>query len=149
MFALAMRGPRAARCAGRNVAGRHGRMRMDEYTSRLCESTSAARFPQAQPGLSMSDPNWSAARAAMLLDDRFINLNTGSFGPPPRPVFGRVPDLRRQLAAAPMEFLLRTQPPLLWDARPRLAAFVGTAPERLVFTANVSVAINLVASALR
>src|SRR5438093_938709 len=97
----------------------------------------------------MSEPDWSAARAAMMLDPRFLNLNTGSFGPTPRPVFERATELRRQLAAAPMEFLLRTQPELLWHARARLAEFVGTAPQRLVFTANVTVAVNLVASSLR
>ena len=97
----------------------------------------------------MTEPDWTTARAAMMLDPRFINLNTGSFGPTPRRVFERATELRRQLAAAPMEFLLRTQPPLLWHARQRLATFVGTAPERLIFTANVTVAINLVASALK
>ena len=66
-------------------------------------------------------PDWSAARAAMLLDPTVINLNTGSFGPTPRVVFERATDLRRQLAAEPMDFLLRQSPPLLWEARERPA----------------------------
>jgi isopenicillin-N epimerase len=48
-----------------------------------------------------------------------------------------------------MNFLLRTAPPLLWEARCRLASFVGCEPRRLVFTANVTAAINIVASSLR
>ena len=76
-------------------------------------------------------------------------LNTGSFGPLPRPVFDRVTELRRQLAAGPTDFFVRRLPPLLWHARERLADFLGTVPHRLVFTANVSAAINLVASGLR
>ncbi|HEX4588281.1 MAG TPA: aminotransferase class V-fold PLP-dependent enzyme, partial [Gemmataceae bacterium] len=48
-----------------------------------------------------------------------------------------------------MDFLLRQAPPLLWEARERLAAFLGTEPKRLVFTANVSAAINIVAAGLR
>jgi isopenicillin-N epimerase len=48
-----------------------------------------------------------------------------------------------------MDFLLRESPPLLWEARERLAAFLGGDSRRLVFTANVSVAVNVVASALR
>jgi isopenicillin-N epimerase len=85
----------------------------------------------------------------MLLDPTVINLNTGSFGPLPHCVFDRVTALRRRLAEEPMDFLLRQLPPLLWEARQRLAGFVGGRAERLVFTANVSVAINMVASALQ
>lgn len=75
-------------------------------------------------------------------------LNTGSWGPVPRPVFERVTELRRQLASGPTNFFLRTLPPLLWSAREQTASFLGTLPHRLVFTSNVSAAINLVASGL-
>ncbi len=92
---------------------------------------------------------WAAVRAQMLLDPGVANLNTGSFGPLPRPVFERVTDLRRRLAEEPMDFLLRQAPPLLWEARTRLAAFAGADPRRLDFTANVTAAINTVASSLR
>ncbi len=85
----------------------------------------------------------------MLLDPSVINLNTGSWGPLPRCVFERVTQLRRRLAEEPMDFLLRGAPPLLWQARQRLAALVGGDPARLIFTSNVSAAINLVASGLR
>ncbi len=91
---------------------------------------------------------WSAARAAMMLDPGVANLNTGSFGPLPRCVFERVTDLRRRLAEEPMDFLLRGLPPLLWEARERLSAFLGGDPKRLVFTANVTASVNLVASSL-
>jgi isopenicillin-N epimerase len=47
-----------------------------------------------------------------------------------------------------MDFILRKTPPLLWEARGRLAGFLGGDPRRLIFTANVSVAINMVASSL-
>ncbi|MBI1916624.1 MAG: aminotransferase class V-fold PLP-dependent enzyme [Planctomycetes bacterium] len=96
----------------------------------------------------MNDSFWATARAQMLLDAAVANLNTGSFGPLPRPVFERVTVLRQRLAEEPMDFLLRGAPPLLWEARTRLAQFVGADPRRLVFTANVTAAINLVASSL-
>ena len=57
----------------------------------------------------------------MLLDPTVTMLNTGSFGPLPRPVFDRVTELRRQLAAGPTDFFVRRLPPLLWHARERLA----------------------------
>ncbi|MFM8273778.1 MAG: aminotransferase class V-fold PLP-dependent enzyme [Gemmata sp.] len=85
----------------------------------------------------------------MILDPSVTMLNTGSFGPLPRPVFDRATDLRLRLAAGPTDFFVRQAPPLLWEARERTAAFLGTVPQRLVFTSNVSAAINLVASGLR
>lgn len=92
---------------------------------------------------------WPAIRAEMLLDPSVSNLNTGSFGPLPRWVFEHVTELRRRLAHEPMDFLLRQAPPLLWQARARLAQFLGGVAERLIFTANVTAAINLVAASLR
>ncbi len=94
-------------------------------------------------------PDWSSIRSQMLLDPAVANLNTGSFGPLPRPVFERATELRRLLAAQPMDFLLRQMPPLLWQARQHLAAFLGAEPRRLIFTANVTAAVNMVASGLR
>ncbi len=97
----------------------------------------------------MPDAFWSHARSRMMLDPGAINLNTGSFGPLPRPVFDRATELRRRLAEEPMDFLVRQAPPLLWEARARLAAFLGGDARRLAFTANVSAAINVVAAGLR
>src|SRR5579859_4908182 len=92
---------------------------------------------------SMVDPFWSAARSRMLLDPTVINLNTGSFGPLPRPVFERATELRLLLAAEPMDCFVRRLPPLLWEARERLATLLGGDPRRLVFTENVTTAVNL------
>ncbi len=100
-------------------------------------------------GNSASDADWSAARVAMLLDPAVINLNTGSFGPLPKPVFEHVTELRRQLAAEPTDFIVRRLPPLLWEARESLARFLGGDPHRFAFTTNVSVSINLIAAGLR
>lgn len=88
------------------------------------------------------------ARAAMMLRPDVINLNTGSFGPLPGPVFETVTELRRRLAAEPMDFLLREMPGHLWHTRESLARFLNADPSRLIFTANVTTSINLVASGL-
>ncbi|WP_020472700.1 aminotransferase class V-fold PLP-dependent enzyme [Zavarzinella formosa] len=93
-------------------------------------------------------PDWDVLRGEMMLDPTIINLNTGSFGPLPKCVFEEVTEYRHWLAAEPTHFFVRQVPPLLWTARERLAGFLGTIPERLVFTSNVSAAINLVASGL-
>jgi isopenicillin-N epimerase len=91
---------------------------------------------------------WAVVRDRMILDPSIVNLNTGSFGPLPKPVFERVTVLRQMLASEPTHFFVRQVPPLLWHARERLAGYLGTTPFRLVFTSNVSTAINLVASGL-
>ncbi|MCE9532067.1 MAG: aminotransferase class V-fold PLP-dependent enzyme [Planctomycetes bacterium] len=85
----------------------------------------------------------------MILDPSIINLNTGSFGPLPRPVFEKVTAMREVLASEPTDYFIRKMPPLLWEARCKLADFLGTKPQRLVFAINVSTAINLVAAGLR
>ena len=97
----------------------------------------------------MTPPDWTAARAQVPLDPSVCMLNTGSYGPTPTPVFERVTELRRRLAAGPTDFFVRQMPPLLWEARERTAAFLGTVPERFVFATNVSCAINQIASGLR
>jgi len=97
----------------------------------------------------MPERIWTEARQRMLLDPSVVNLNTGSFGPLPIPVFERVTELRRQLAAEPMDFLVRRAPPLLWAARQRLAGFLGGESHRLVFAVNVTAAVNLVAASLQ
>src|SRR5437773_12150477 len=99
--------------------------------------------------LADTTPSWPDLRSQMMLDPTVTNLNTGSFGPLPRPVFERVTELRRLLAEEPMNFIVRLTPPLLWTARQRLAAFVGADPRRLLFTQNVTTSINLAATSLR
>ena len=97
----------------------------------------------------MPSPDWSAARSQVHLDPTVTMLNTGSFGPQPKPVFDRANEFRLKLAAGPTDFYVRQAPPALWESRGRSAAFLGTKPERFVFTSNVSAAINLIASGLK
>jgi isopenicillin-N epimerase len=119
------------------------------------ESTRVAtRCYLAASGISMnndftSDASWAHVRSQMLLAAGVANLNTGSFGPLPRPVFERATALRERLAEEPMDFLLRQAPPLLWEAREQLGKFMGADPRRLIFTANVSASVNTVAACLR
>lgn len=96
----------------------------------------------------MTTPDWNAIRQQIMLDPTVTMLNTGSFGPLPKPVFARVTEIRERLAQGPTDFFVRQAPLLLWEARERTAAFLGTDPTRFVFTTNVSAAINLIASGL-
>ncbi len=93
--------------------------------------------------------DWQIHCQQMMLDPTIINLNTGSFGPLPQVVFDHATKERRDLAAEPTHYYVRQLPPRLWNARCRFAEFLGTTPQQLVFTSNVSVAINIIASGLQ
>lgn len=93
-------------------------------------------------------PFWLACRSQMMLDPGSINLNTGSFGPTPQSVFNEAQENRRQLAAQPMDFLLRLLPPRLHQARLRLAHFLNTPFSSTVFFPNVTLALNGVINSL-
>ncbi len=75
-----------------------------------------------------------------------IYLNHGSFGPTPSGVRECQLDWQQQLASQPMDFFVRKYEPVWLAARTRLAAFVGTAPENLVFIENATTAMNVVAN---
>jgi isopenicillin-N epimerase len=83
-------------------------------------------------------------RDLFLLDPDIVFLNHGSFGACPRPVFDAYQRFQRELERQPVEFLARERrfPALLDGARERLAAYVGTDAENLVFAPNTSAALN-------
>jgi isopenicillin-N epimerase len=91
----------------------------------------------------------SDARAHLALAPSINYLNSGSFGPPSRRVVESVASFRSQLAQDPMDFLLRWVPPLLWHARVKFAEFLGGDPRRLLFTTNVTEAVNLIAASVK
>src|SRR5579863_180936 len=75
-------------------------------------------------------------------------LNHGSFGACPRPVFETYQAWQRELERQPVEFLGRRVRGLLADARAALANFVGTAPDNVVYTPNITWGANAVARSL-
>jgi isopenicillin-N epimerase len=97
----------------------------------------------------MASIDWDSIRAQMLLAPGVAYLNTGSYGIVARSVFARVTELRRQLQMNPVDFLWRRGGDLLWNARCKLAAFIQAEPKQVIFTDNVTTAMNLVAASLR
>jgi isopenicillin-N epimerase len=82
------------------------------------------------------------------LDPAITFLNHGSFGACPIPVLEAQARLRAQLEREPVRFFVREFEPLLDEARSTVAAFVGAAPEDLVFVANATVGVNTVLRSL-
>lgn len=76
-------------------------------------------------------------------------LNHGSFGARPRPVFETYQRWQRELDAQPVEFLGRKLPGLLAEARGRLAAYLGTDADNVVFVPNTTHGMNIVARSLK
>jgi isopenicillin-N epimerase len=74
-----------------------------------------------------------------------IYLNHGSFGPPPEPVLAARREWQRRLDEQPMDFYVRQLTPAWLDARAKLAEFVGTAADNLVFLENATAGMNVVA----
>lgn len=91
----------------------------------------------------------SALADQYLLDPAVAYLNHGSFGACPKPVFEQYQHWQRELEANPVHFIGRRLPKLIADARARLADYLGAATDNLVFVANATQGINIVARSLK
>lgn len=83
-----------------------------------------------------------------LLDPKIIFLNHGSFGATPKYVFETYQKWQYEMERQPVEFLGRRASDLLFASRQKLAAYLGTAPDNLVYVTNATTAINTVARSL-
>lgn len=83
-----------------------------------------------------------------LLHPGIVFLNHGSFGATPRPVFEKYQWWQRELERQPVEFLGRRFNDLMREARTRLAGFVQTDADNLVYVPNATTGLNIVARSL-
>jgi isopenicillin-N epimerase len=93
-------------------------------------------------------PNWDAIIDSVYKAPGLTYLNAGSISITPKVTYEKAVRLRERLHANPVDYVWRTSGQPLWEARCRLAQFVGTSPQRLLFVQNVSQAINFVASSI-
>ncbi len=95
--------------------------------------------------------DWEASdelRDQFLLDPQVAFLNHGSFGACPRPVLARQGELRTELEREPVSFLHRSLPARLREAREILSLELGCQAHEVVFTSNVTTALNAVLRSL-
>lgn len=102
-----------------------------------------------QPAHDAPDEAWAPWRELWDLRDDTCYVNHGSFGPPPRPVREARQRWQSALDCQPMDFFVRQFEPAWLAARDRLAQFVGTAGENLVFVENATAGMNVVANTFR
>jgi len=88
-------------------------------------------------------------REEFLLSRELTFLNHGSFGACPRPVFAIYQNWQRELEANPVGFLGLRLPDLLAAASVRLAGYLGTVADNLVFVPNATYGVNVVARSLK
>lgn len=88
-------------------------------------------------------------RDLFLLDPNVIFLNHGSFGACPQPVFAEYQRWQRELERQPVEFLGRRYDGLMEHARVRLADYLHTHAENLVYIDNATAGVNTIARSLK
>lgn len=84
-----------------------------------------------------------------LLDPGIVFLNHGSYGACPKPVFDAWQGWQREMERNPVQFLGRRSAGLLRHARERLANYLGTDADDLVFVSNATTGVNIVAKSLQ
>jgi isopenicillin-N epimerase len=89
-----------------------------------------------------------ALRGKFLLRPDVVFLNHGSFGACPRPVFERYQAWQLELEQQPVEFIGRRSHDLLREARTALARYLNADPDEVVYSQNVTTALNVVARSL-
>jgi len=82
------------------------------------------------------------------LDPSVTYLNHGSFGACPSAVLEMQASLRLEMEREPVDFLVALLPTRLNIAREALAAFLGAAPDDLVFVPNATAGVNAVLRSL-
>src|SRR5581483_3335024 len=90
-----------------------------------------------------------APRSEWLLEPDATFLNHGSFGATPRMVLPEQDRWRERLEGRPTTFMSVEVPEALRAAAERLAAFVGSAGQDLVFIENATTGCNAVLNSLR
>jgi isopenicillin-N epimerase len=91
----------------------------------------------------------AALKSQFLLDPDIAFLNHGSFGACPKPVFEAYQRWQLELERQPVEFLGRRFTALMRTAREKLAAYLHTAADNIVYVPNATVGVNIVARSLR
>ncbi len=115
------------------------------------ERDKLAAFPTITPvkHRNMTPPKPSPFRRHWALKPGTVFLNHGSFGACPRPILKIQSELRREMEAAPVQFLWRRYEERLERSRATLARFIGARSRDLAFVTNSTTGVNAVVRSLK
>ncbi len=94
--------------------------------------------------MSSAEAKWQQVRQEIVRDPEVAYLNTGSYGLLHRSVWEQYIRDRESLTREPVRFLWREFPERHWQVRGVLARFLNVEPLHLIFTVNVTAALNTV-----
>ena len=98
-------------------------------------------------GIFDDDDHWRHWRKEWSIRADTTYLNHGSFGPTPRTVRECQLEWQQRMTSQPMDYFVRQFEPAWLESRNRARrAFVGTAPDNLVFVENSTAGMNVVAA---
>jgi isopenicillin-N epimerase len=104
--------------------------------------------PGTRHGSEPAPPPRSPLASHWNLDPAVSYLNHGSFGACPAAVLARQAELRAELEREPVDFLWRTLPDRLAEARGTLGTFLRADPDDLAFVPNATSGVNAVLRSL-
>jgi isopenicillin-N epimerase len=96
--------------------------------------------------MTLGNFDWREFHSLWSLQPGTIYLNHGSFGPPPLAVREARQHWQTALDEQPMDFFVRRYELAWFEARRRLAQFVGASPANLIFVDNATAGMNVVAN---
>src|SRR5687767_94370 len=96
----------------------------------------------------MPDHEPSPFARLWMLDPSVAYLNHGSFGACPRAILDHQTLLRAEMEKEPADFLARTLPARLFEARSAAAAFVGASADDVTFVTNATSGVNAIVRSL-
>jgi selenocysteine lyase/cysteine desulfurase len=91
---------------------------------------------------------WRAVRQSVMLDPAIVFLNDGSYSAPPRPVFDALIQYSRLVTTDPSKQGVLSGK-CENEVRPKLAAFIGAAPDEVALTRNTTDGMSIVAGGLK
>ncbi len=96
----------------------------------------------------MSLPSYSKAIEHWSLDRDMVFLNHGSFGATPTKILAKQQAIIQQMEREPVRFMVRELEPMWWEAKAKVAAFVGAESSNLVFVKNATMGVNTIIHSL-
>lgn len=94
-------------------------------------------------------PSYSKHIEHWSLDRNIVFLNHGSFGATPTKILEQQQLYIRQMEAEPVRFMIRELEPLWWEAKAKVATFLGASAANLVFVNNATMGVNTIIHSLQ